>query len=479
MILNELNIKIIDLDISEEAKKALNSMDIFILNDFNHRHTKDILFDLNDDQIYYGDVLDKVLIKYLLPRRLDQQFFTSDYIEHLNQIGIYDLTDLLNVNRTVLLNHIEGHDDLKELVLSMVSLYETKNTTSLVDNKVIYQKYKDPLYQSNDLAQMISKEAIDKVKSFNINTVEDMDNFSFYVLDAAFQDSFHEITNILRLKRLPSSLAHHDLSMDTIELLNQYRINNLSELLSYNRDELFELVSKHETDLNQIKKTIAFYECIQDINDIRNEQKETKVSSKIRISTLNSLKQSNTPNLPLIDHETYVNVVLNTINRDKDYFTKDYHIQLLFKEGKVVQHNFDTFFKGYDDDRSLLLHLYSSIWFLQAYIIDIKFSGIKSEYLDVNKVYQLGLKINTNGIDITSKKGFGTFIFVDSGKVLTGLELALEALLTYIKTHSIIQSVEIHDAFIKSINFLIFDIDKGLDQARLKMISNSQSFFIK
>lgn len=179
----------------------------------------------------------------------------------------------------------------------------------------------------------------------------------------------------------------------------------------------------------------------------------------------------------LISLMEYQKIVLEMMENDTDKFVKDYYLNIEFRDGKVFSENFDIFFENYSDKRSVFMNTYSALWFLQAYILQIRTGVFNSSSLLKEKVYKLSLKINSNGIDIASKTGFGFSVFTKVDQLLEALEIVNYNFMKFIVEHESISKSEIHEDFKKSLNEILFDLELGLDECRRRIISKNKNFF--
>jgi len=176
--------------------------------------------------------------------------------------------------------------------------------------------------------------------------------------------------------------------------------------------------------------------------------------------------------------EEYQKIIASLFITDAEYFSKSHILSISIEKSKIVSHNFGDFFEGFHDFKSLLINLYSVIWFLQGYLFRIKYNGIQPQKLDSNKIYNLKLKIDSNGVDIVSKQGFGFSVFTKFEVLLESLQMTLNEFIEFIKTNKHINNFNFHKKYVDALQYSFMHIERGLDAARIELFSSLKEYFI-
>ncbi|HHW79240.1 MAG TPA: DNA-directed RNA polymerase subunit beta' [Acholeplasmataceae bacterium] len=106
----------------------------------------------------------------------------------------------------------------------------------------------------------LSEKALERLKLSGIDLLKDFNTFNLKELKMLLEDSFEEILKVLKRYNLPSSLDNLNLSNDVLEVLKNARINNLEDLVKYDKRTLYKLFSEDQILLNEINELFSLYQ---------------------------------------------------------------------------------------------------------------------------------------------------------------------------------------------------------------------------
>ncbi len=105
----------------------------------------------------------------------------------------------------------------------------------------------------------LSEEALKALKLSGIDQLEDFNTFNLKELGMLLGDTFEEIKSILRRYHLPRSLENLNLSDETISILQQTAIEDLRQLLEFDRHQLYHLFEDDEFLRQEINGILELY----------------------------------------------------------------------------------------------------------------------------------------------------------------------------------------------------------------------------
>ena len=105
----------------------------------------------------------------------------------------------------------------------------------------------------------LSEDALKALKLSGIDQLEDFNTFNLKELNILLGDSFEEIKSILRRYSLPRNLDNLNLSAESVEIVRSAKIQDLKELLEFDRHTLYHLFEEDAILRQEINNTLELY----------------------------------------------------------------------------------------------------------------------------------------------------------------------------------------------------------------------------
>ena len=153
----------------------------------------------------------------------------------------------------------------------------------------------------------LSENSLTQLKLSGIEQLEDFNTFSLKELKMLLGESFEEISSVLRRYTLPRDLNGFELSEESIQILKKAKVNDLVDLISFDRHTLYYLFEEDEILRKEINDILSFYgydELTKPSNEIVNQSSTIDIDS--RISEQQKIDvQSRINNSRIVDQKVY------------------------------------------------------------------------------------------------------------------------------------------------------------------------------
>ena len=129
----------------------------------------------------------------------------------------------------------------------------------------------------------LSEKSLTQLKLSGIEQLEDFNTFSLKELKMLLGESFEEISSVLRRYTLPRDLNGFELSEESIQILKKAKVNDLVDLISFDRHTLYYLFEEDEILRKEINDILSFYgydELTKPSNEIVNQSSTIDVENR-------------------------------------------------------------------------------------------------------------------------------------------------------------------------------------------------------